>query len=395
MKVNFQLSKVRRTENINGDCMKRYGNIFDKIYSMENLREAHKNARKDKLYYKEVKMVDSNPDYYLGKIQEMLKNKTYQVSSYDVSIINDKGKERELMKLPYYPDRIIQWAIMLQIEKVFMEVFCSHTCASIKGRGIGKASKLVEKYMEDVEGTQYCLKIDISKFYPNINHKILKKMLRKKFKDQDLLELLDKIIDSYPGEKGVPIGSYLSQFLANFYLSYFDHWLKEKMKVKYVVRYMDDVVIFHSSKAFLHKLLLQIDEYLKKELDLKVKPNWQIFPTAIRGVDFVGYRHFYGYKLLRKSTCKKFKKRMLEIRKKQDDGKLINYREWCSVNSYIGWLTWCDSWRLFEKYVQPVIPAISDYYLTVIKKDSSSEKKILLFDKYRKNLLSKKGRCAA
>lgn len=375
--------------------MKRYGNIFEKICSMENLREAHKNAREDKLFYKEVKMVDSDPEYYLSQIQDMLKNKTYTVSEYAVSIINDKGKERELMKLPYFPDRIIQWAIMLQTEHIFMEVFCSHTCASIKNRGIGKASRMVETYMKDLENTQYCLKLDVSKFYPNINHSVLKQLLRKKFKDKDLLELLDKIIDSYPGEKGVPIGSYLSQFLANFYLAYFDHWLKEKMKMKCVVRYMDDIVIFHRSKQLLHWLIRKIDEYLKCNLLLKVKPNWQVFPTGTRGVDFVGYRHFYGFKLLRKTTCKKLKKKLVEIRNKQDEGKLINFREWCSANSYIGWLTWCDSWRLFEKYVQPIIPALCDYYLNVIKSGSSGKRKVVLFERYKQKLMSKKGRCAA
>lgn len=375
--------------------MKRYGNIFEKIYDMDNLREAHKNARKDKLFYKEVKMVDSNPDYYLGLIHDMLKNGTYRVSEYDVSIINDKGKQRELMKLPYFPDRIIQWAIMLQIEKIFMGVFCFHTCASIKKRGIGQASKLVDKYMKNKLDTQYCLKIDVSKFYPNINHEILKKLLRRKFKDKALLKLLDMIIDSYPGEKGVPIGSYLSQFLANFYLAYFDHWLKEKMGVKFVVRYMDDIVIFHYSNTYLHWLVRKMDEYLKSTLDLKIKANWQVFPTEIRGVDFVGYRHFYKYKLLRKSTCKKFKKKMREIKEKQDSGNLINYRDWCSANSYIGWLTWCDSWRLFEKYVEPIIPALADYYLNVIKKGSSGKNKILPFERYKNKLLKKKGRCAA
>ena len=106
--------------------MKRYGNIYSKIYDMDNLKFAHKNARKDKLFYKEVKMVDSNEEYYLKQIQDMLINKTYKVSKYEVSIINDKGKERELMKLPYFPDRIIQWAIMLQIEQIFTNTFCTH-----------------------------------------------------------------------------------------------------------------------------------------------------------------------------------------------------------------------------------------------------------------------------
>ena len=323
--------------------MKRYGNIYAKIYDMDNLRLAHENARKDKLYYKEVKMVDSNPEYYLKEIQEMLINKTYEVSEYDVSVLNDKGKERELMKLPYYPDRIIQWAIMLQIEPIFMKVFCAHSCASIKDRGITKAARITENAMKDEKNAKYCLKIDVSKFYPNIHHAILKKLLRKKFKDKDLLELLDKIIDSYPGEKGVPIGSYLSQYLANFYLSYFDHWLKEKMKIKKVIRYMDDMTIFHKSKEFLHWLFEKMNEYLNENLKLTIKHNWQVFPTAIRGVDFVGYRFFFGYKLLRKSICKKFKRKMLDIKKKQDAGKLINYSEWCSVNSYAGWLSWCNS----------------------------------------------------
>lgn len=375
--------------------MKRYGNIYAKIYDMENLKLAHENARKDKLYYKEVKMVDGDPETYLKQIQDMLINKTYEVSEYEVSTINDKGKERELWKLPYFPDRIIQWAIMLQIEKVFMQVFCSHTCASIKDRGITKAARLTEKAMKDKKNCEYCLKIDVSKFYPNIDHCVLKKLLRRKFKDKELLELLDKIVDSYPGEKGVPIGSYLSQFLANFYLSYFDHWMKEKMKIKKIIRYMDDITIFHKSKEFLHWLLMKMKEYLEINLKLMIKPNHQVFPTAVRGVDFVGYRFFFNYKLLRKSTCKKFKRKMLQIKKKQDEGKLINYSEWCSANSYIGWLCWCDSYRLYQKYIAPIIPSILKYYSDVIKKDAQPKAKVVSFNRYKKKLLQKKGRVAA
>ena len=347
--------------------MKRYGNLYSKIYDMENLKLAHKNARKDKLFYREVKMVDADEEYYLTQIHEMLKNKTYEVSEYTVSVISDKGKERELYKLPYYPDRIVQWAIMLQIEFVFLQVFTDFTCASLKGRGIHKASALLDKYMKDKIGTAYTLKIDINKFYPSINHDILKRLLRKKFKDADLLELLDKIIDSISGDKGVPIGSYLSQYLANFYLAYFDHWLKEQMGVQYVIRYMDDIVILHHSKKFLHWLKRKIDNYLKQELELTVKDNWQVFPTAIRGIDFVGYRHFYGYKLLRKSTCKRFKKKMTAIKKKCDAGQKITYSEWCSANSYKGWLKWCDSYRLSQKYIAPIQKYLDDYYITEIK----------------------------
>lgn len=146
-------------------------------------------------------------------------NGTYQVNpeDYTVSTINDKGKSRELWKLPYFPHRIIQWAIMLQIEPVFNQVFTDFTCASLPNRGIQKAQKLIDRYLKDEPGTKYCFKMDVHHFYPSIDHDILKRLLRKKFKDPDLLALLDMIIDSHP-PKGIPIGSYLSQYLANFVL---------------------------------------------------------------------------------------------------------------------------------------------------------------------------------
>ena len=351
--------------------MKRYGNLYEKICDIDNLRLAHKNARKDKSHYKAVQKVDSNPDYYLSQIRDMLVNKTYEVSPYKLRKIMDKGKERELSKLPYFPDRIIQWAILLQIEPIFKKVFTNFTCASLKNRGIHKASQLTDKAMKDRRETMYCLKIDVNKFYPNIDHEILKSMLRKKFKDKDLLELLDKIIDSMPGEKGLPIGSYLSQYLANFYLAYFDHWLKEIKRVKYIVRYMDDVTVYNESKEFLHALLRDMEDYLKNNLKLTAKDNWQVFPTDVRGVDFVGYRHFYGYKLLRKSTCKNFKRKMLNIKKKIQKGLNITYGEWCSANSYKGWLAWCDGFRLTEKYITPLMPTLNKYYQEKIKRKAA------------------------
>ena len=362
--------------------MKRYGGLYPKIYDMGNLHLAHRHARKNKGYYREVRMVDEDEDKYLKAIQTMLVNKAYAIKAddYSISTINDKGKERELWH------RIIQWAIMLQIEPVFMEVFCRHTCASLKGRGIKLALELTEAYLKDEANSRYCLKIDIAKFYPNINHAVLKAMLRRKFKDKDLLALLDMIVDSTQSEKGVPIGSYLSQFLANFYLAYFDHWLKEYMGARSVVRYMDDVVIFHSSKRYLHELLAKIKKYLADELKLQLKPNWQIFPVDARGVDFVGYRFFHGYTLLRKRTCQKFKRRMRRIRAKSEAGKAISFTDWCSANSYAGWLKWCDSWRLWEKYIEPVAPALLSYYKGYSGRNAASFSRRLYEKKGRKRI---------
>lgn len=369
--------------------MKRYGDIYPKICTIENLREAHANARKDKLFYQEVEMVDADPDSFLKAIQEMLLNETYEISAsnYAKSIINDKGKERELAKLAYYPHRIIQWAVMLQIEPVFMEVFCSHTCASIKDRGISKALDLVQEYLQDVPGTQYCLKIDVSKFYPSIDHEILKQLLERKFKDRRLLSLLFKIVDSVEGT-GVPIGSYLSQYLANYYLAYFDHYLKEVLHLKYVVRYMDDVIILSDSKEKLHEVREQMDQYLQTQLNLHLKDNWQVFPVDARGIDFIGFRCFHGFTLLRKRTYKRFKTGMLEILEKQKNGQLISYSEFCSANSYCGWLDMCNGNRLKEKYIVPIVPSLIRYYEEVIA--AGKKNKAAKIRKFKKKL-EKKG----
>lgn len=352
--------------------MKRYGNLYEQICSMDNLILAHHNAKKGKGWYKEVKMIDANPEYYLGLLQEMLINHTYHTSEYQTFIKKDSGKEREIFKLPYFPDRICQWAILQVIEPILLNHFTKDTYSAIPGRGIHLCLHRLENAMQhDVPGTQYCLKLDAKKFYPSINHDILKQKYRRLFKDDELLWLLDEIIDSTPGDTGIPIGNYLSQYSGNFYFAEFDHWIKEVKRVKYYFRYMDDIVILSSNKDELHQLRKEIDEYFKTKLKLKIKENWQVFPTFVRGVDFVGYRTFLNYKLLRKSTCKVMKKKMTLIDKKRLSGKDMNYSEWCAVNSYKGWLIHCDSYRLSQKYIEPIQLYTDTYYLQNIKRKAA------------------------
>jgi hypothetical protein len=168
----------------------------------------------------------------------------------------------------------------------------------------------------------------------------------------DLLWLIDEIIDSVEmsEDTGIPIGNYLSQWSANIFLSDFDHWLKEVKRCKYVFRYMDDVVILSNSKEELHALLKEIKAYLNN-LKLELKGNYQIFPVDARGIDFLGYRIFRNFVLLRKSTCLNFKRKMNKIRKK----KTLTCSDNCSIQSYLGWLKWCDSYRLKEKYTKGLI----------------------------------------
>ena len=331
-------------------------------------------------------MVDSNLDFYVDEIHNMLKNKenVIESSDYTISIINDKWKERELAKLNYYPHRIIQWAIMLILEPIFMEVFCYHTCASLKWWWIHKAYNLVRKYLKDRNWTLYCLKIDIKKFYPSIDHQILKDLLRRKIRCKDTLRILDMIIDSTPWDKWIPIWSYLSQYLANYYLAYFDHYMKEVLKCHYVIRYMDDIVVLSDNKPFLHKTLELMRNNLTN-LKLEIKWNYQVFPVEARWIDFVWYRFFHNYTLLRKKTCKRMKKKLKKIKEeKTERHRLLSYSEWCSINSYIGWIQYCDHYRLYEKYIKCLLWWLNKYYYFVIT--NKNKKKTI---KYYRNLKDK------
>lgn len=332
--------------------MKRKGNLFEKIVDINNIVKAHTNARRGKLNYAMVKMVDGDILGYCVNIQKMLIDKTYTTSKYNIFNIVDRGKEREICDLPYYPDRIIHWALMQVLEPIFMSHFIKQTYAALPGRGTHKALIKLRQYIDDKENSTYCLKLDVKKFFPNVDRQILKTLLRKKIKCPDTLALLDDIVDSY--NNGLPIGNYTSQYLGNYYLSTFDHWIKEQMRVRYYLRYMDDIVILHRSKKYLHWLRDEIDNYLQTNLRLRIKENWQVFPTMVRGVDFVGYRSFEEYTLLRNKTKKNLKAVTRRISKRLDRGGVATLSDRCVVGSYNGILKWCDGYRLAEKTINKI-----------------------------------------
>jgi retron-type reverse transcriptase len=312
--------------------MKRINNLYDKICSIENLRLADSIARKGKLNKPDIIEHDKNKEKNIQDLHEELKAKTYITSEYTIFKIYER-KERVIFKLPYR-DRIVHHAVMNILEPIFVSTFTVDTFSCIKKRGIHAAGRAVVKALKDIPGTRYCLKLDITKFYPSVDHSVLKQLLRKKIKDTDLLWLLDGIIDS---ADGLPIGNYLSQYFSNFYLTYFDHWIKEEKKVKYYFRYADDMVILADNKPCLHQLLFEISKYLQENLRLEVKDNYQVFPVKDRGIDFVGYVFFHTHVLLRKSIKQSFA-RMLGRNKNPQ-----------SIASYKGWAKHCNSKNLVKK----------------------------------------------
>ncbi len=310
---------------------------------MDNLYLAYSIAKKGKSKQYGVRLFEKNLDENIKKLYNEMITETYKTSEYSVFTIYDP-KEREIYRLPFR-DRIVHHAVMNVLEPIWTSIFISHTYSCIKGKGIHGVLRNLKRDLKDIENTQFCLKLDIRKFYPSIDHEVLKIIIRKKIKDGKLLNLLDEIIDSAPG---VPIGNYLSQFFANLYLSYFDHCIKENKQVKYYYRYADDIVILASNKSYLHNLFNEINDYLFDNLKLQIKHNYQIFPVEKRGIDFVGYVFYHTHILMRKTIKKRFCRKAAKLNKKNITAQ--EYKQ--NICSWLGWAKHCNSKNLLKKIIK-------------------------------------------
>jgi hypothetical protein len=330
--------------------MKRIGYVFEKVYDLDNIKLAIMKSSLGKRTQKRVKRVIDNIDVYAVKIKHLLITKQYSPSPYNVKIIQDgsSGKIRTIFKPCYYPDQIIHWVLMLQLQVVIMHGMYKYNCGSVPGRGTSFGQKILRKWLDsDYKNTKYCLKMDVAKFYPSVNNELLKRMFRRKIKDKDCLWLIDTIINS---SSGLPIGNYTSQWFSNFFLLGLDHYIKEKLGVKYYVRYVDDLVLLGPNKKKLHKARKLVSEYLNG-IGLNIKDDWQVFRVSNRAIDFLGFRFFRNKTILRKRNALRIRRRINKITKKG----YINYKDACAVVSYWGWIKRSNSYNFYHKYVKPAV----------------------------------------
>lgn len=317
--------------------MRRHGNLYEKIINTENLELAYNKARKGKSWQRAIKLFNQNIPGNIQVIEDLLKNKSYQVSPYTIKIIAEP-KKREIFSLPFNPDRIIHHAIMNIIEPIWEGLFIYDSYACRIGKGLHAGSR---RTMEFIRQNQFVLKCDISKFYPSMNHDILYRIVERKIKCQDTLWLLREIIYSMPGGQNVPIGNYTSQWFGNLYLNELDHFLKHIYKIRHYIRYCDDFILFSNEKSYLRDMAGAIREFLSDKLKLRLS-KCSLFPIS-QGVDFLGYRHFKKYILLRKSTAKRIKKRLAALPGLYRRG-LINLDQLrSSIDSISGWLKWANT----------------------------------------------------
>ena len=268
---------------------------FEKIISYENLLAAHKRARCSKQHKREVIEFELHLSQNLWALHYDLKYRRYEISGYHKFMIYDP-KEREIQAISYR-DRIVQHSLCDNfltplLEKHLIEA----NCACRRGKGTDYAIRKLKSFMAEnyrkYGRTGYFVKLDIKKYFPSINHQILKQKLWKKVQDADIRYLLEKIIDSYGMEKGLPMGNQSSQNFALLYLDRIDRIIKEKLRVKCYVRYMDDMIMLVRTKKEAESIFETVKKELKKE-KLQLNPKSKIFPVK-DGIQFLGWNFKYS-----------------------------------------------------------------------------------------------------
>ncbi len=296
--------------------MKRVAILFDAILERENLRLAFWKASKGKRDRHEVRAFAAQLEIQLKEMAGRLRSGDFPVGRFHQFIIRDP-KER-IITAPCLPERILHHAIMNVCEPYFERGLIADTYACRVGRGRLKA---LSRSMHFARRHAYYLKFDIRKYFDSISHETLLGSLHCRFKDRRLLGLFERIIQAYRGNvgKGLPIGSLTSQHFANFFLSWFDRFVKETLRIRGYVRYMDDMAIWSEDRGQLVKTLERCETFLREKLQLECKPTPYINRTS-HGMDFLGVRVFPHHMVLNRASKRRFSRGLRQLEKNFEMG---------------------------------------------------------------------------
>lgn len=343
---------------------KTYNNLFHKVCSFQNLLRAAQKAQKNKRFKENTARFNFELENMLLKLSEELLNRTYRPGSYHRFLVYEPKKR--LISAAPYRDRVVHHALCNVIEPIFEKTFIYDSYANRAGKGTHAA---ILRFQEFCRKNKYMLKCDIKKYFDSIDRGILIEMISKKIKDKDTLDLIkkilfgkgDKILEEETGVKGkeikgIPLGNLTSQFFANLYLNGLDHFIKEELREKYYIRYVDDFVVFGNDKERLWNVYEMIKKYLSG-LGIELHPvKTRILPVN-QGAEFLGFRIFPEKRLLKKANFFRFRRRLLKMKNfyhkhpKFDIIKKISQ----SVLSWVSHAKWGDTAKLREKLFNEVI----------------------------------------
>lgn len=290
---------------------------MEKILDFDNLALAAYKAFRGKRYKQEVINFVENFTENLQILRDAIVDGTVSIGVYHYFVIYDP-KERVICAANLR-ERILHHAVMNVCHEYFDRRLIYDTYATRVGKGVYAA---LDRVKNGMRGYKYFVKLDVRKYYDTIEHAILKEMLRRMFKDDQLLELFDRIIDSYHASdgRGLPIGNLTSQYFANLYLSGLDRYMKETFRVPVYVRYMDDMVILTNDRDELKQIATGMNEYAAGVLHLQLKPP--VFGKCTDGVTFLGYKILPGCLLLNGRSKRRFRSKLLKYAAMYEKGRL-------------------------------------------------------------------------
>lgn len=331
--------------------MKRHGGLWAQVVDFGNLYRAYRRARMGKGGRADVIRFDAHLEHDLFRLRDELRSGEYRCGAYRQFTLYER-KPRLISAAPFR-DRVVHHAVMGVIEPLLDKRFIYDSYACRAGKGVHAA---VDRYQGWAQRNRYALKLDIQRYFPSVDHDILKAQLRRYLKDPDVLNLLDRIIDHSPSaasdiaavyfegddlftpsghRTGLPIGNLTSQLFANLYLNGFDHHVKEKLGASCYLRYVDDMIVLGDSKQALWDLLGQFEAALAK-LRLRLHPRKQHLCPTLDGLDVLGFRVFPGHRELRADNATRFARKLRAMARAYAAGRysLDDFRP--SIRSWLG-----------------------------------------------------------
>lgn len=321
---------------------------YKDIISVENLLAAWREFIRDKRKRDDVEKFSLRLTDNVFALHRELADKTYRHGGYRAFRINDP-KPRDI-HVASVRDRLLHRAIYRVLYPYFDPkfIFDSFSCRLTKGthRAINRFQKYCRKISRNHTKTVWVLKCDIRKFFANIDHMILRDILRRRIGDSDVVRLLDEVIGSFHTKDkhgvGLPLGNLTSQLFVNIYMNEFDHFLKRELKVAHCVRYADDFVIMHENKNYLKSLLPEASVFLETRLKLSLHPDKVFIKTLASGVDFLGWVVFPYHRVLRGSTKRRMFRRLEVFAEKPE-----------VFESYLGLLKHGNAYKLKRQIEMP------------------------------------------
>jgi retron-type reverse transcriptase len=339
--------------------LKRHGGLWNALTSFSNLVRAAEKASRGKTRLANVARFHYDLEAQICRLQDELRDQTYQPGAYRTFQIFEP-KPRIISAAPYR-DRVVHHALCSLLEFVFEPTFISDSYACRRGKGTHAA---LDRFTEFARGNRYVLKCDVRKFFPSVDHEILKSLIARKIKDRDVLWLADRIIDHSneqepviewfagddlltPSERrrGLPIGNQTSQFFANVYLNPFDHFVKETLRARGYIRYVDDFVVFSDDKEWLADVRERCREFLGT-LRLRLHPNKSVISRVADGTRFLGFRVFPERRRLVRENVVRMKRRLRRMAEWYADGSIGAEQIRQRLMSWIGHAQHADTYRL-------------------------------------------------